>query len=253
MLINMIGSEHVLEGTNKQDIAFKIGNVKVALDGCGSGKYSEVGATLFMHYFIHEVTHFCLPSIRIENIVPNVVSSFFEETFNIYSNADGIREDSYLYKDNLIYNNFLFTILVCIETKDEFVVYSCGDGFILTLDNEDKFGMQELEALNEYPAYYAYNFIQDKTSMIEYKNGVNFKERHFSKEQYKNVGVASDGIRFVRDLFDNERVEFNNYIVNNKTGKAEMFIKRHQNAFKQFNRKLESKPNIFKDDISIVF
>lgn len=257
MLINMIGSDHVKEGTNKQDMAFQIANAKVVLDGCGSGKYSEVGATLFMHYFTKEYDYYLknpnaslYEDFSFDEIIEEViVREFFEQTLDMYESS----KVRYLYNDNTIYNNFLFTILICVETEEEFIVYSCGDGFILTLDKEDKFGMTELEALDEYPAYYAYNFIQNKQSMLAHEDGVKFEKHVYSKEEYKKVGVASDGIRFVRELFANDRDEFNSYIKSDRTGKAEMFIKKNQNPFKLYNKKGESKENIFKDDISIVF
>jgi len=257
MIINMIGSDHVRDGMNKHDMAFEMDKLKVVTDGCGSGMYSEVGVTLFQNYFMNEINHIRKANnagedFEIERYITHTIDNFFNDLFYKHRGTFGNTE-SFMYNDTFIYNHLLFTILVCVEKDDKFIVYSAGDGFILAQNKENTLELIELDAGVEYPAYYVYNFIKNKGSMFAHDDGVKIKRQEFLKDEYTNVGVASDGIRFISELFANDRDEFKSYIVDQREGKAEMFIKKNQNGFKLYNRKGESKDNIFKDDIAIVF
>ena len=102
----------------------------------------------------------------------------------------------------------------------------------------------EFEQLDdgEYPCYYVYNFIKDKSSLVEYKDGVTFKITRFNKEEYQNVGVATDGLRFYENLNDVEKTKFIGFLHEGKGPQIEKLINRN-------NRKNE----MFHDDISICF
>lgn len=129
---------------------------------------------------------------------------------------------------------------MCFELEEEFVVYSCGDGYIIKENNE---GIT-FDCLDdgEYPCYYIYNYIEDKSVLIEYKEGVRFKVTRFAKNEYFNVGVASDGLRFYENLLDIEKAKLMAFLHEGKGPKIEMLINRN-------NRYNE----MFHDDISICF
>ena len=86
--------------------------------------------------------------------------------------------------------------------------------------------------------YYIYNFIDGK-HLKEYKDGAYFTFTHFSKKEYANVGVASDGLRFFDRLLDVDKRNFLDFLRNGKKGQIEKLINRNKIKFH--------------DDISIVF
>ena len=166
-------------------------------------------------------------SICEENFT-QVVNSIFEKMLELCNDMA------------FIFQNYCFTILVCFETEDEFVVCSCGDGYIIK-ENEEGIYFDRLDD-GEYPCYYIYNFITDKSSLVEYKDGVSFKVTRFAKTDYFNVGVASDGLRYAENLLDIERDKLMRFLHEGKGPQIEVLINRN-------NRKNE----MFHDDISICF
>lgn len=224
-----MGSDHNFANINNHDFAFNLLNMKVVTDGCGSGKHSEVGTRIFGQLFARKVKEYYEreESINESNFI-TVVDEIFEKMLSLCSDT------------SFIFQNYCFTILVCFEFENEFVVYSCGDGYII---KEDSSGIT-FEQLDdgEYPCYYVYNFIEDKSSLSEYKDGVSFKVSRFSKKEYQNVGVATDGLRFYENLLDVEKNKFMKFLHEGKGSRIEVLINRN-------NRKNE----MFHDDISICF
>lgn len=224
-----MGSDHNFANMNNHDFAFNLLNMKVVMDGCGSGKHSEVGTRLFGQLFARKAKEYFDKgeSICEENFI-EVVNSIFEKMLELCNDI------------SFIFQNYCFTILVCFETEDEFVVYSCGDGYIIK-ENEEGISFDRLDD-GEYPCYYIYNFITDKSTLIEYKDGVSFKVTRFAKTDYFNVGVASDGLRYSENLLDVEKAKLMKFLHEGKGPQIEVLINRN-------NRKNE----MFHDDISICF
>lgn len=224
-----IGSDHIFGNKNNHDFAFNLLNMKVVMDGCGSGKHSEVGTRLFGQLFSRKVKEYFDKgeSICEENFI-EIVNNIFEKMLTLCDDT------------SFIFQNYCFTILVCFEFEDEFVVYSCGDGYIIK-ENDEGITFDKLDD-GEYPCYYIYNFIEDKSSLKEYKEGVEFKISRFSKAEYFNVGVASDGFRYSENLLDVEKAKLMKFLHEGKGPQIEVLINRN-------NRKNE----MFHDDISICF
>lgn len=224
-----IGSDHIFGNKNNHDFAFSLLNMKVVMDGCGSGKHSEVGTRLFGQLFSRKVKEYFDKgeSICEENFI-EIVNSIFEKMLALCDDT------------SFLFQNYCFTILVCFEFDDEFVVYSCGDGYIIKENNEG-ITFDKLDD-GEYPCYYIYNFIEDKTALKEYKEGVEFKISRYSKDEYFNVGVASDGLRYAENLLDVEKAKLMKFLHEGKGPQIEVLINRN-------NRKNE----MFHDDISICF
>ena len=224
-----MGSDHNFANMNNHDFAFNLLNMKVVMDGCGSGKHSEVGTRLFGQLFARKAKEYFDKgqSICEENFI-EVVNSIFKKMLELCNDI------------SFIFQNYCFTILVCFETEDEFVVYSCGDGYIIK-ENEEGISFDRFDD-GEYPCYYIYNFITDKSTLIEYKDGVNFKVTRFAKTDYFNVGVASDGLRYSENLLDVEKTKLMKFLHEGKGPQIEVLINRN-------NRKNE----MFHDDISICF
>lgn len=224
-----MGSDHKFANMNNHDFAFNLLNMKIVMDGCGSGKHSEVGTRLFGQLFARKAKEYFDKgeSICEENFI-EVVNSIFCKMLELCSDA------------SFIFQNYCFTILVCFELEDEFVVYSCGDGYIIK-ENEDGITFDVLDD-GEYPCYYVYNFIADKSALKEYKEGVDFKVTRFSKEDYINVGVASDGLRYSENLLDVEKSKLMNFLHDGKGPQIEKLVNRNN-----------LKNEMFHDDISICF
>lgn len=222
------GADHIFANKNNHDYAFNLLNMKVVTDGCGSGKHSEIGTRLFAQLFARKAKEYYQKKEAI------CEENFIETIDSIFCKMLKICNDS-----TFIFENYCFTILVCFELEDEFVVYSCGDGYIIK-QNDEGISFDELDD-GEYPCYYAYNFITDKSCLKEYKDGVEFKITRFSKKEYLNVGVATDGLRFTENLGTVEKNKLNTYLQEGKSKMIEVLINRN------------NKYRMFHDDISICF
>lgn len=211
MFINKIGQEHITMGMNCQDYGYEDELNKIVCDGCSEGLHTEVGAKTFCHLFPIERT---------------VVGIFDKWLFPIFG------------KSNKSIRDFLcFTILHVYETQYSYEVCNCGDGYIILEDNNGNISFEEMSD-GEYPKYYAYNYCNPE-SLSHYKDGVKFTYREFSKEKYKNVGVASDGLRYILRLNEDLVNEFTELLKTKSTVKIKRFINRNQKSLK--------------DDITIVF
>lgn len=214
------GSDHLYSDRNRQDFVVNMPGVKVVLDGCGSTPFSDVGVALFGQLLSKKCDELTLDNFE------NYVREIFMSLVSICPGDDEFRT-----------NNLSFTILACFETEDEFVVLSCGDGYIIT-QKGDVISYLQLDD-GEYPKYYVYNYILDKSSLNEYQSGVEFSEYHFDKLVYDNVGVATDGLRFKENLDNLDNTRFSTFLYERKNGKMAMLINRNS--------------SVFKDDISICF
>lgn len=209
MIVNKIGQQHIDYGTNCQDYGIEKNGVKIVCDGCSEGKHSEVGAKTFCHLMEHW---------RFKDLKQNLIEALFLKMVEMFGQTPATVRD------------FLcFTILLVVETEEDFIVTYCGDGFIIEDFVDGRFIIEELSD-GEYPKYYAYNYV-DKESLKHYKDGVKLQIRAFSKSIYKNIGIASDGIRFART--DPEvYAGFVDALRSGKESKVKRFINKHQNIFK---------------------
>lgn len=209
MLICKMGYDHIEGGINCQDFSFQQDNYKMIVDGCSSSIHSEVGAKLFCNLF---------PRYNYD------IKKIFSFLRVIFDSDRGL-------KDHL-----LFTINMLREYENFYEVAICGDGYIIKQTWDDKFEYEVIDYDNE-PPYFAYNLLYDKNCLSKYKEGVAFKNFLYPKHQYKNVGVASDGIRYI--VNGEHKEEFENLLRQGKELRMKLFI----------NKNIKE----FKDDISIVF
>lgn len=171
------GNGHYLNGINNQDFYLREDNLKLLMDGCSDGKFSEVGTRLFYQFF--SALEDRLDAEKFEENVKTVFTKmmkFFSETG---------KEDA----TKFIVDNMLFTIIACFEFEDKFVVKYIGDGYIITVNSADMVSYIRL-SYGKTPPYYAYNFLSANT----YDKELGFKTFSFDKAEFKNVGIASDGI-----------------------------------------------------------
>lgn len=211
MFVNKIGAQHLAYGQNCQDYGYEKGNRKVVCDGCSEGAHSEVGVKIYCH----------LSGLgySTKQIFKRLVSLFGQSPSSI--------------RDYLC-----FTILQVEECEDFFRASCCGDGYIILEDTEGHITFEELSD-GEYPKYYAYNYCS-ADQLTHYQDGVGFTVRDYAKKEYKNIGVASDGLRFLVQS-DNEalKIAFIESLQSGRDVKVKRLINRSQ--------------KLFQDDITIVF
>lgn len=211
MFVNKIGAQHLEFGMNCQDYGLERAYMKLVCDGCSEGAHSEVGVKMYCH--LSEQGY------STKQIFRRLISTFGQSVVSI--------------RDYLC-----FTILKVVENEDSFKVSYCGDGYIILEDIEGNLSFEELND-GAYPKYFAYNYCGTEV-LNYYKEGVEFTEKIFSKKNYKNVGVASDGLRFI--VKSEDEVLKSEWIGLLKAGRAaavKRFINRNQ--------------KLFKDDITIAF
>lgn len=227
--VSKIGSDHTFANKNNQDFAFSLMNMKVVLDGCGSGKHSEVGVRIFSQLFSRKAKEYFDRGETVgEAEFVNIVNGVFVRMLELCSDTA------------FLFQNYCFTILAYFELDEEFVVYSCGDGYIITEDFEGNISFEKLDD-GEYPCYYCYNFV-DKSALTAYQEGVTFKVTRFSKSNYANVGVATDGLRFSENLFAAEWNKLLKFLHEGKGAQIEKLVNRNN-----------LQTGLFHDDISICF
>jgi hypothetical protein len=235
------GSNHIFDDKNCQDMAsyfmYPSYQMKLVTDGCGSAKHPEVGVKLFHQAFEYNELQYEIP-FSLSNIQDEVDLVFDE----LLSNAKNMGEDKF------ILHNFLFTILFVIENTDNFTVYSMGDGYIIRQDLNGVISFEELNGVmifdrEEYPKYFGYNKVKNRDLLGRSRDVPHllFEEKVFPKSEWKKIGIASDGIRFI--LAEPEHSinyqQFIKFLSMNKEGRIKQLVNRHS--------------SLFKDDISICF
>lgn len=223
MFVNKIGYSHLEMGNNCQDYGGIVNMdilggqnlLKVVCDGCSEGKHSEVGAKLYTHLRLDRWT---MDPRDIMVTIANCIG---------YDSTD-------------IKNFMSFTILEVREKLESFSVQYCGDGFIIMQDHDDNITFEEIND-GEFPKYFAYNWVE-KEHLTHYKDGVSFTVEEFPYEQYKNVGIASDGIRFIVNCPQENLMLRDEFIDILKSGKDV--------AMKRFINRNHA---LFKDDVTIAF
>lgn len=243
--VSKIGSDHVGANKNNQDYFFVSNNekVKIIMDGCGSGDFSEIGPRLFS-----------LTLREKETITPENFEEIVKEFFTKLKEAMKM-----MYQDitNILYNISTFTILAVFEEEERFTVLTCGDGYIITQDQEGVVLFHETKEVveedgEEYPKYFVYNYV-DKEKLKLYKEDVTFTTHIYPKQRYVNVGVATDGLRFWKKLKYLDGDKFIQLLKKGKKGLMSRYINKCNEKYIEENGEIKKQDSAFKDDISIVF
>ena len=189
------GNGHYLDGLNNQDFFFREANVMLITDGCSSGRFSEVGTRLFCQTFSRLESRLDL------NCFEDNVKAVFDKVLAFSGKQS--------HKDFIV-DNMLFTIIACFELEDKYVVKFIGDGYIITINKEDLLSYIRL-SYGKAPPYYSYNIIQTDA----YSKPLKFKTWEFSKQDFKKIGIASDGIAPIVD--GKVKPSFEDFFLNKKT------------------------------------
>jgi hypothetical protein len=223
LFVNKVGLDHMFEWRNNQDFGFINEKIKCVVDGCSEGKHSEIGAKLFCHLFE-----------KFES-----VERSFDQLIQTFPSFEEQKE------------HLLFTILYIVEDEFNFYAHICGDGYMILQNHLDEISFIEINQ-NNSPSYYIYN-LMPKEYLKEYKTGVSFQTHVFPKSEFKNVGVATDGIRY---LLDTEYEEaFKSFLLQKNARRFSLLLNKiHQEAqLHILSNKSFDKPVFLHDDLTIAF
>jgi hypothetical protein len=238
MLINKQGFSHMEVGMNNQDFGFEtyanMINInpsnpilKGVVDGCSQCKHAEVGAKLYTYYKVHlaELDDYSLFQLLVKN----------------FPFASGEAVVDYL----------LFTILYTYEREDNFIVKTCGDGYIIKQRHDDTLEYEVIEQ-GEYPKYFGYNFLPAERFNKLFKEPIKFNAHIYSKDEYKAIGVATDGLKYI--LESPFKDEFETKLIGRKKAAIERMITREHNKHFLFSNGHQILDPIgkFNDDVTFV-
>lgn len=249
MQVSIHGSLHKELGIKNQDACRKIVSsdntkiVYIVCDGCTNidaqdpktflKTHSEVGAGLFCSLYETLENPF-----DVENFPQSAEKIIAKMLSLIDFDKEKIKENQKLV--DYIVSNYCFTILACFETEKEFVVYTLGDGFIIVINHFDAVTYLELKK-GKYSPYIVNNFLTDE------KEKVSFERFVFSKDDVKNIALASDGIDPVirKELTNFEKLDFDSFLVRG----ASTFFEPE----KELKNFVTRRSDIFGDDTTIVW
>lgn len=135
---SVVGTRHIKAGKNNQDAFYwmqtKDFTIAVVTDGCGSGKFSEVGsrigARLFVNNFIDIINQWSQMSSRL-----GVINISFSNIYFALELARRLllRDLRKLIKrtessSEIIGENFLFTLVGAVVTQEHSLLFYIGDG-----------------------------------------------------------------------------------------------------------------------------
>lgn len=230
MKVYKIGSTH----KNNQDFAFEYEGLKAVLDGCSktaSGEsVSEVGSRVFGQMLKNTFLAY-VEEKPVEEFIANFddISDKIMNTLlaSIYDMGKKLNWSQEMLKE-FINSNLCFTTLLCFELPDKFVVKTFGDGYIVTINKAGKVSYIKLY-YGKYPPYVIYNHNGN------YPTKKLFKTFEFSKADFLEVGVASDGIETVTKVgthmtLDKQK-EFDSYLLNADASSVLKFIEENHKFF----------------------
>jgi hypothetical protein len=177
---SVMGTYHRKCFRNNQD-AYCIGEndkalIAVVCDGCGSGKYSEVGSRLLSRFLVHEGLRLlgdCSGSIEqvLEQLRQRAVDFITRIAVNL---GDDLKEN--------INDHFLCTVFLAIVYNDELYIFTLGDGCFSVNGN------LKIIDENNVPNYLAYGVLGSDDENYEFK----FQLR-LPMTEVKSVLLATDG------------------------------------------------------------
>ena len=249
MQVGIHGSLHKELGIKNQDACRElksnntIKSVRIICDGCTNidandsktfkMTHSEVGAGLFCS--LYEI----LDDPYDYDKFPENANLIMEKMLQLIDfEKEKINEFSK--KIDYILHNYCFTILAVFEKEDSFIVYFLGDGVIILKNKFDTITYFERKNGNA-PPYLVNNYLLDEDKKVLFEKYI------FSKKEFKNVGIASDGIEpfLGKDLTNTQKLFVDSCLKHGNN----MYL----NNEKDLSNFILQNPDIFCDDITIVW
>lgn len=187
------GRDHLLDGKNNQDgycfTTSPTGDliVAIACDGCGSCKYSEVGANLGARLVAKTIVRvFKSPPPKAAEHLSQVKFKVCCDMKLFAEKMAGEDPDVEVNIDSIINNYFLFTIVGALITPTEAAFFSIGDGTLVV--NEEQIPIGPFP--NNEPPYIGYNLVETgiDRSLLEFK-----LHRVLPTEELQSFLIGSDG------------------------------------------------------------
>jgi serine/threonine protein phosphatase PrpC len=182
---SVIGRNHVATGKNNQD-AYRVVLrsqfvVAVVCDGCGSGKYSEVGAQLGSKIVTDAIADLLDQGMAISN--PNfwdiLKTNLFQKLIDIVAIANDAQESVMEFVNDYL----LFTIVGAVITASETVTFSMGDGAIAVNGK-----LTQIPAYpDNAPPYLAYGLYRPDAVSFEICD-------RLATSELESILIATDGI-----------------------------------------------------------
>jgi hypothetical protein len=127
------GREHLRLAKNNQDAYYTLSNeqhtIAIVCDGCGSGRYSEVGAQFGVRLIGEILTKALSTQLCQSNqIPPQLLSQLYQDLLSQIDNLSRAMGGNWL---QTLKDYFLFTIVGVVITAADICVFSLGDGVII--------------------------------------------------------------------------------------------------------------------------
>jgi hypothetical protein len=203
------GIYHIDRDINNQDYVLSIpGVLGLVMDGCSECKHSDVGVKLFS-YHVERLFKINKDVIFNEYVVKeifnNVIKTFHPDLVDPLLNHDKLTR----ILNYTISRYLLFTVLSIQYSKPEdmFTIKYLGDGYIIFVHYDDTISYIKLEdPNNEYPPYFGYKYMTANENFDpDVLPNLDFKTKVTNDKRIKYAGIASDGLRFILELKNDNR------------------------------------------------
>ena len=219
------GRDHKLFNVNRQDFCETFtdeGDVYgIVCDGCGSGLYTEVGASLIGNFILRLLSTLDLQSFNspfdtsiattYEEVSKETISQYIEAkiTLKVYSFIEQITTnmqfENVADKVKFINDYFLTTFIFGVVLRDFIVVGHCGDG-VIVVDNDINVIDQGLG-----PHYLAYNNVPKEALQVQPSHLQGIKISIYNPKIVSRIAIGTDGltplVEKVDELFNVPRLQ----------------------------------------------
>lgn len=213
---SVIGRSHIRLGINNQDAhAYHVcddGFVAVVCDGCGSGAFSEVGATMGSKIITNMLRDFIktytLSARNKSHLLTDIevfkkhavleLCKIKRQLVSFITNTAAIMDaDDFI---NMVIDHFLFTIVGAVSIYPFGVIFSIGDGCYAL--NEKLIMIPPCESNS--PPYIAYNTIANHVKEEVLSRSANFEIcEMFNTEDLDSLLIGTDGVMDIEEAAEN--------------------------------------------------
>ncbi len=191
----IIGRQHQQTGKNNQDALYweaaKSHFIGIVCDGCGSCAHSEVGAQIGTKVIAAEINRMML-EVAFSNTPDAWSSRAVWETIRLKALAQIDQVVCMLGDDRnqIIHDNFLFTVVGFLITLQQTVVFAVGDGMVVV--NEQKMALGPFPG--NAPPYMAYALMDGSPNSRRIGNAPFQIVKSIPTDDLKHLLIGTDGV-----------------------------------------------------------
>ncbi len=209
------GQWYFSKGKNNQDAVdcFADENLAVCVicDGCGSSSNSEVIARLSVGFFVRTVRRLIGDGVSLEKL-PQILFAEYLEYLKWKVETEFLNTTEQI--DLFIRDYLLCTINGVVAYDDKVLLFSCGDGanYLNSSIYQIFISPGNRPTYAAYNLYRQYGFVQEGTKALKDEKGnetgipEGFATTLLVAKDINLVGIASDGISDLPNLFDELRL-----------------------------------------------